>query len=94
VTVPVHAVLVNLELPAAATRGRTYHAVLTLFPERAEILSETVSVAAGTAIPIAVLSVPSSLLRDNQQYLVELKSTGPDKTVVDTFMFHVTKSGK
>lgn len=94
VTVPAHASLVNLELPTAATRGRTYNAVLTLFPERVEILRETVSVPAGTQIPIAVLWVPSSLLRDDQQYLVELMSTGPDRTTADTFMFHVTKSGK
>jgi len=93
VTVQPHAV-VTLELSLANAERTSYRATLRPFPGGDEVLRETVSVSGGKEASVVRMSIPSDVLRDSQQYMVELAAPGTKgRDVEDTYMFQA-KQGR
>ncbi len=89
-------VLVNLELPIAGPTDRPYRAVLRLFPQGTEILSEKLVNPKEATSAVTIFPVPAALLTDDKEYLVELESSHADGMfeVIGSYMFHVTSRSR
>jgi hypothetical protein len=90
ILLPSHPGLVALELSIAETGRHVYHAALTMFAEREEILLERhLQPTATPGGPMIEFSVPSNFLQNRHDYTVHLmqgRSTGEE---IDSFSFHV-----
>jgi hypothetical protein len=99
VTVPVHTVLIRLELPiASADAAGTFHGTLKTFLEDKEILAVNQLKAQqdGSGVATVTFSVPSTALKANTDYTVELERHNPNVMVekLSTYTFHTVKSPK
>jgi hypothetical protein len=99
VTVPAHPGEIRLELPiAAADAARSFHGTLKTFLQDKEILAVNQLKAQKDAsgVTIVTFSVPSTALKANMDYTVDLERHNASVMVEKfaTYTFHTVKSTK
>jgi hypothetical protein len=93
IPLPGSATLLRLNLSLPGPAYGSLRATLRLFPQQTGILTERL-VTSDAVHSLATLDVPTTLLLNNKDYIVELRATNSAKTqqTVYTFIFRVAKT--